>query len=84
MSMLSEALRNARCVVTHHANGDILIVKTAVKSARTNTMVLVEDDTDLQVLLGYHASNSGCELNFRLEPKANSLPAYEESQRTAG
>ena len=70
--MLSEALQNVGCV-THHANGDadLLIVKTAVESARTNTTFLVGDDTDLLVLLCYHASKHGCDLYFRREPKAN-------------
>ena len=68
--MLSEALQNVGCV-THHANGDadLLIVKTAVESARTDTTVLVGDDTDLLVLLCYHASKDGCDLYFRPEPK---------------
>ena len=70
--ILSEALQNVGCV-THHANGDadLLIVKTAVASARTNNTVLVGDDTDLLVLLCYHASKDGFDLYFRPEPKAN-------------
>ena len=42
LSMLSKALQNVGCI-THHANGDadLLIVKTAVESARTSTTVLV-------------------------------------------
>ena len=70
--MLSEALQNVGCV-THDANGDadLLIVKTAVESARTNTTVLVGDDTDLLVLLCYLASKDGCDLYFRPEPKVN-------------
>ena len=44
--MLSETLQNVGCV-THYPNGeaDLLIVKTAVESTRTNTTVLVRDDT---------------------------------------
>ena len=44
--------------ITHHANddADLLIVNTAVESARTSAMVLVGDDTDLLVLLCYYAS----------------------------
>ena len=61
--MLSEALQNIGCE-THHANGDadLLIVKTAVESARANTMVLVGYDIDLLVLLCYHASEGGYDL----------------------
>ena len=70
LSMLSTVLQNVGCI-THHANGDadLLIVKTAVESARMSTTVLVGDDTDLLVLLCYHASED--ELYFRPEPKAN-------------
>ena len=76
LSMLSKALQNVGCI-THHANGDanLLIVKTAVESARTSTTVLVGDDTDLLVLLCYHASVDGYDLYFRPEPKANARGA---------
>ena len=46
-------------------------MKTAVESARTSTTVLVGDDTDLLVLLCYHASEDGYDIYFRPEPKAN-------------
>ena len=80
LSMLSKALQNVGCV-THHANGDadLLIVKTAVESARTSTTVLVGDDTDLLVLLCYHASEDGYDLYFRPEPKANARGAGQGS-----
>lgn len=76
LMMLSQALQNAGCV-TYHSDGDadLLIVKTAVESARTKTTVLVGDDTDLLVLLCYHASEDGCDLYFRPEPKANARGA---------
>ena len=77
LSMLSKALQNVGCI-THHANGDadLLIVKTAVESARTSTTVLVGDNTDLLVLLCYHASEDGYDLYFRPEPKANARGAH--------
>ena len=76
LSMLSKALQNVGCI-THHANGDadLLIVKTAVESARMSTTVLVGDDTDLPVLLCCHASEDGYDLYFRPEPKANARGA---------
>ncbi|PFX20787.1 hypothetical protein AWC38_SpisGene14755 [Stylophora pistillata] len=85
--MLSEALQNVGCV-TQHANGDadLLIVQTAIESARTRTTILVGDDTDLLVLLCYHASEDGCDLYFRPEPKANARSSrawHRKSQRTA-
>ena len=74
--MLSKALQNVGCI-THHTNGDadLLIVKAAVESARTSTTVLAGDDTDLLVLLCYHASEDGYDLFFRPEPKANARGA---------
>ena len=85
LSMLSKALQNVGGI-THHADcdADLIIVKTAVESARTSTTVLVGDDTEMLVLLCYHASEDGYDLYFRPEPKANARGAYEESQRTAG
>ena len=76
LSMPSKALQNVGCI-THYANGDadLLIVKTAVESPRTSTTVLVGDDTDLLVLLCYHASEDGYDLYFRPEPKANARGA---------
>ena len=71
LMMLSQALQNAGCV-THHSDGDadLLIVETAIVSARTKTTVLAGDDTDLLVLLCYHASEDGCDVYFRPEPRA--------------
>ena len=55
----------------HHASGDadLLIVQKAVQSAASTTTVLVGDDTDLIVLLCYHASLDSHDLFFRPEPK---------------
>ena len=52
INMLSCFLREDNCP-TYHAEGDddVLIVKTAVESARERNTVLVGDDTDLFVLL---------------------------------
>ena len=77
--MLSQALQNAGCVTRHSdGNADLLIVKTAIGSARTKTTVLAGDDTDLLVLLCYHAAEDGCDLYFRPEPnaKANARGAW--------
>ena len=76
MMTLSQALQNAGCV-THHSDGevDLLIVKTAVEYARTKTTVLAGDDIGLLALLCYHASEDGCDLYFRPEPKGNARGA---------
>lgn len=70
--MLRETLQNVGFVtLTHHTNGeaDLLIIKTAVESTQTNTRVLVGDDTDLLVLLCYHASRDVCDLHFTLQQR---------------
>ena len=55
--MLSTELEKSNCK-TYHAPGDadLLIVQKAVQSATTSKTVLVGKDTDLIVLLCYHAS----------------------------
>ena len=75
--MLCKAIQSVGCI-THHANGDadLLIVKAAVESARTSTTVLFGDDTDLLVLLCYHASEDGYDLYFRPEPKAKTRDVH--------
>ena len=76
LSMLSKALQNVGCIA-YHANGDadLLMVKTAVESARTSTTVLDGDDRDLLVLMCYHATKNGYDLYFRPGPKANTRGA---------
>ena len=68
--MLSEELQKKNCK-THHASGDadFLIVKKAIKSATTTNTVLVDDDTDLTILICYHASLKSHDLFFCPEPK---------------
>lgn len=73
INMLSQFLKKSNCT-TYHADGDadVLIVKTAVESARERTTVLVGDDTDLLVLLCFYTHPDGYDLFFKPEPKANS------------
>lgn len=70
--LLSEKLQKKNCK-TYHAAGDadFLIVMKAVESATITTTVLVGDDTDLIVLLCYHASLQSHDLFFCPEPKKN-------------
>ena len=55
--MLGDHLEMSKCEV-HHSPGDtdLLIVQKAVESATKVNTVLVGDDTDLLILLCYHAS----------------------------
>ena len=72
--MLSTELEKSNCK-TYHAPGDadLLIVQKAVQSATTSKTVLVGEDTDLIVLLCYHASLNSHDLFFRPEPKKKSF-----------
>ena len=73
INMLSHFLQEDNCP-TYHAEGDadVLIVKTAVESARERNTVLVGDDTDLLVMLCFDTRSDGFDLYFKPEPKANS------------
>ena len=72
-NMLSKYLQKVGCQ-THHsqADADLLIVQTAVESARRANTVLVGDDTDLLILFCYYTEMSAKELFFQPEPRANS------------
>lgn len=73
LHMLSNKLEIAGCT-TFHAKGDAdtLIVRTAIDCAEVVNTVLVGDDTDLLVLLCYHADIHAKDIYFRPEPKSNS------------
>ena len=73
INMLSRYLQKVGCQ-THHsqADADLLIVQTAVESARRANAVLAGDDTDLFILLCYYTEMSAEELFFQPEPRANS------------
>ena len=55
LHLLSSFLENAGCTIIHaKGDADILIVKTAVESAKAVNTVLIGDDTDLLILLCYY------------------------------
>ena len=70
INVLSEQLVKANCH-THHATGDagLLIVQKAVESATLSDTVLVGDDTELLILLCYHACIDSHYIFVRPEPK---------------
>lgn len=76
INMLSRYLQKVGCQ-THHSQADayLLIVQTAVGSARANT-VLVGEDTDLLILLCYYTEMSAEELFFQPESRANSTKQH--------
>ena len=71
--MLSRYLQQTNCQVYHStADADLLIVNKAVQRSKTMENVLVGDDTELLILLCYHAELDVFDLFFQPEPKANS------------
>ena len=68
--MLSVYLVNDNCKI-YHASGDadLLIVQKGVESASAVTTVLVGEDTDLLILLHYHASTKSHDIYFHFEQK---------------
>ena len=50
-------------------DADLLIVKTAIDSARNKTTVMTGEDTDLLIRLLYHAKNSGRQIFFTSEQR---------------
>lgn len=68
--LLGEMFQLAGYAVEHaEGDADLKIVKTAVQSSRTGTTVLIGDDTDLLVLLCYHAEMGAHDVFFKPEPK---------------
>ena len=66
---LGDRLQRSGCTVIHHTgDADLLIVQTAVQSARSVLTVLVGDDTDLLVLLCYHAEMDAYDPFFKPDP----------------
>ena len=78
IDLLAEHLTNKNFTVRQaRADADVLIVQTAIQQATSTETVLVGDDTDLFVLLCFHASTSGKQLYFSPEPKnGESAKAY--------
>ncbi len=72
INMLSKELKKQHCQV-YHASGDVdvLIVQKNVECAATTNTVLVGDDTDLLILLCYHANLTLHDLFFCPELKKN-------------
>ena len=67
---LSDKLERAGCITDHaEHDADVLIVQTAIASARTKDTVLVGDDTDLLILLLHHADLNAQEMFLAPEPK---------------
>ena len=66
--MLDESMKE-RGIQTHLAKGDagVLIVQTVVESATSHVTTIIGKDTDLLVLLCWHADPNSCGLIFKSE-----------------
>ena len=70
--MLGNELQINVCSVLHEkADADYSIVQKTIQYTDTQAAVLVGDDTDLLILLLYHAGNLGHKIYFAPEPKKN-------------
>ena len=72
IALLGEQLSKNNCIVYYaKADADFLIVQKAVEIAEHSNTVVVGDDTDVLVLLIYHAKLIRNEIFFIPEPKKN-------------
>ncbi len=72
LSLLSFHLEEAGCLTAHaRSDADVLIMQTAIQSAKTVDTVVVGEDTDLLILLCITQTSDGNELYFRPELKQN-------------
>ncbi len=71
IKMLGHHLENSKKCTVYYASGDadLLIVQKAVESASLMDTALVGEDSDLLILLCYHASLDSHNIFFRPEPK---------------
>lgn len=73
LSLLGFYLEQSGCEIKHaKGDADVLIVQTAVESAKSKASVLVGDDTDLLILLLYHVDMNSHQVYFKPEPKSTS------------
>ena len=70
--LLGAKLKTGGCTVHHtKADADVLIVHHVVEAATTTNTILVGDDTNLLVLLCYHANIRPHDIFCKIESKKN-------------
>ena len=70
INVLHDAFKRTDCTILHaKGDADVLLVKTAVESAKTAETILVMDDTDLLILLCYYADIHSKGLYLKPEPR---------------
>ena len=61
-------------------NADLIIVQIALEVARRQDNVVVGEETDLLVLLCYHANFEGHNIYFKYEKRQNAAQKYGTSE----
>ena len=77
INLISDGLRKRGCnVINGSGDADVDIVKAAVESSHLHSTTLIGEDTDLFVLLLYHAHAEYKNLYFRSDTKAKATKVY--------
>ena len=72
INSLARKLESVGCIVYHaKSDADTLIVSKAIESALTSETIVVGEDTDLLVLLLYHADLNSHKIFFKSDMKQN-------------
>ena len=78
--LIAEKLRKHGCTVQHAVgDADVDIVRAAILSSEHSSTTIIGEDTDLLILLLYHAKNYGFKLYYRSDIKRGSSmnPVYD-------
>ena len=67
--MLRHCLENKCSTIHDKGDADVLIVQTAVKCAENREVALIGEDTELLVLLCYHANFENDSIVFKSDSK---------------
>ena len=71
INLISEKLREKGCfVINAEGDADYHLVQAAIAASRSHITTLIGEDTDLLVLLLYHATLDGKTLYFRSDNKS--------------
>ena len=77
INLISDGLRKRGCnVINASGDADVDIVKAAVESSHLHSTTLIGEDTDLFVLILYHAHAEYKNLYFRSDTKAKATKVY--------
>ena len=75
ISLISEMLKKCGCTVyIADSDSDVDIVHAAVSSSENATTTAIGEDTDLLILLLYHAKNGGFKLYYRSDIRRGQSP----------